>query len=138
MVFNPLLAAGLSAAGVVGSWKIWQYLKGESHKADLVNPLDPAKELVTGRVYALVFTVNDKIGTRSVDVARANLKNVFEQSGFTVLDTPSPRDGDEIKKFGAGLPSVWTLMGRWNKTEKYVTSLADFIPMVVPYAAPMV
>ena len=91
--------------------------------------------LTKGRTYAVMVTLTAQdgrggqkpIGTLDVAVAAANLRNVYEVSGFKVLSSPVPRNTGEAADFLHKNPSIWLFNGQWTKENAKLPVPADFI-----------
>lgn len=128
----PLLAAALvGGAGLVG----YLFVKRNAVKGQVKGQLAGVTDTLTkGKTYAIMTTLTAQdgrgsqkaIGTLQVDVAAANVKNVYELLGFKVLSAPAPRNAAELGDFLQN-PSIWLLNGQWAKETAVPALPADFI-----------
>lgn len=93
------------------------------------------EQLQKGKTYAVMVTITAQdgrngqqpIGTLKVDVASANLKNVYEVLGFKVLSQPTLRNSAEVSDFLHKNPSVWLFNGQWTKDSPTIAAEPGFI-----------
>ena len=119
---TPIVALGLTALGLYGGYKGFQYIKAKK------GPTAPVDKLVKGQTYVVLAEFTG-VGTADPAAGSSYLKNFFGQSGFTVLDDPKPRDATEAANYAANVPSAWTFKATWNMDSPYVAQGAPNITM---------
>jgi len=91
--------------------------------------------LTKGRTYAVMVTLTAQdgrngqkpIGTVDVAVAAANIRNIYEVSGFKVLSSPVPRNTGEASDFLHKNPSIWLFNAQWTREAAKPALPADFV-----------
>jgi hypothetical protein len=147
-----LLGAAAAAGAYFGYKKITEKSAIDVNKEPgLVGPGSPGlvNALTKGRTYAITVVLDwSKIpgavpATPDKDAMANYMKVIFgggpgaatpDGLGFKVLSAPALRDEGEAKKFFAGQPSAWVLVGQWLKNTKTVDMTPE-LNKVLPTAA---
>lgn len=97
-----------------------------------------ATELTQGKGYTVQLSIDSpKMGTKDAATASAVIRSTFEQLGWRVTSTPSPRTAAETQNFVSGRASQWVLQGQWTKAEKAMTQGPPWLGMAMAYEMPV-
>jgi hypothetical protein len=90
----------------------------------------PVRELTQGASYAVTAELTG-IGSSDISAGAQYLMTFFQQAGFDVLSTPTPKDSGEATHYVRNEPSAWVFNGRWTKADKTVKQSAPNIKAVI-------
>lgn len=145
---TPLAAGiGIGIAALVG-YKYKDKLAGlfGRGEAKVVMPTGgPSEKLEKGRTYTVLAVItkditNDSrwnnLGGQNEQKIAQIIAATFGQSGFSVLNKPVIRDGENMKKAIAGEPSTWVFNGRWLLDGSHVTNVIPWLAGATFYLVP--
>lgn len=96
-----------------------------------------AKELIQGKGYTVMLEIDSsKAGTNSTATMASVIKATFEQLGWRMTSTPTPRGANDTLAFTQGRPSQWIFQGQWTKEEKFMPQGPPWLGMAMAYPTP--
>lgn len=145
---TPLAAGiGIGLAALIG-YKYKDKLAGlfGGGEAKVIMPTGgPVDKLTKGRTYTVLAVITKEItndarwsslpGPNEHKIAQI-IASTFAQSGFSVLNKPVIRDGENMKKAMAGEPSTWVFNGRWLLDGDHVTNVIPWLAGASFYLVP--
>lgn len=131
---NPLVLGG---GALLLGWLGKSYIdksKAEARQKQLLG----ARELIQGRTYTVQASVDtSKLGTKDPSTAAAVIKATFQELGFIINSTPTPKTAGDQAALSYGGASQWMFQGQWNRAEKFMPQGPAWLGQAAAYEAPI-